>query len=267
MRRKSMGPRRNATGMPGAKSPRPDVRPAPSQGTPRSMVGEVKWWHRLKLRMYDLGWSKAELSRRSGVAYDSINKYLRGVVDKPRGDILDQLSNAVGRDSRWLLFGDSQKSSFGASDGQSAKGKFPVFDDFPHIHFLSWEELREFTDVDSGIDKLATARSNFSLNGVAGRGYFGVAVPDNSMAPDFNQRDLIVCATEFKPQNNDYVLVYLKTRKAIYFRRYETLRNSFVLRPLNSDYQVFKDTDYDSVRFVAKIIRHARIEYRVLEPQ
>nr|WP_029924433.1 helix-turn-helix domain-containing protein [Ochrobactrum sp. UNC390CL2Tsu3S39] len=65
----------------------------------------MKWWERLQQRIDELGWSKAELSRRSGINYDSINKYLRGDIDNPRGNILEKLADTVERSVLWLRDG------------------------------------------------------------------------------------------------------------------------------------------------------------------
>ncbi len=52
-----------------------------------------------------LGWNKAELAKRSGVSYDSINKYLRGDTDNPRGNVIDKLADAIGKSRIWLRDG------------------------------------------------------------------------------------------------------------------------------------------------------------------
>jgi 3,4-dihydroxy 2-butanone 4-phosphate synthase/GTP cyclohydrolase II len=49
--------------------------------------------------------SMAELSRRSGVAYDSIVKYLRGDVDHPRGESLARMAEALGLSEAELRYG------------------------------------------------------------------------------------------------------------------------------------------------------------------
>jgi len=43
-----------------------------------------------------------ELSRRSGVSYDNVNKYLAGKVEKPRGATLSALARALEVDELWL---------------------------------------------------------------------------------------------------------------------------------------------------------------------
>lgn len=65
----------------------------------------MKWWQRLQQEMDALGWNKAELAKRSGVSYDSINKYLRGDTDNPRGNVIDKLADAVGKSRIWLRDG------------------------------------------------------------------------------------------------------------------------------------------------------------------
>lgn len=62
----------------------------------------MTWHDRLNEAWSAKGWSKAELARQSGVSYDNIIKYLAGMVEKPRGDILSKLSSALGKDELWL---------------------------------------------------------------------------------------------------------------------------------------------------------------------
>lgn len=56
------------------------------------------------------GWDMAELSRRSGINYDSINKYQRGEVDNPRGNTLSVLAKTLGVEEIWLRDGISVAS-------------------------------------------------------------------------------------------------------------------------------------------------------------
>ncbi len=54
------------------------------------------WVRQLNDALKKSGWSKAELARRSGVNYDSLNKVLAGKVEHPRGDTLPRLTRALG---------------------------------------------------------------------------------------------------------------------------------------------------------------------------
>ena len=67
------------------------------------------WTKRLNGALKTSGWSKAELARRSGISYDSLNKYLAGKVDQPRGDSLPRLAQALGVSALWLREGVGSK--------------------------------------------------------------------------------------------------------------------------------------------------------------
>lgn len=70
----------------------------------------MTWHSRLTEAFEPTGWSKAELGRRSGVAYDNVTKYLAGKVEKPRGAILEKLATALGVDPLWLEKGIDRES-------------------------------------------------------------------------------------------------------------------------------------------------------------
>ena len=63
------------------------------------------WASRLQNAFDKTGWTKMELHRRSGVPYASVNKYLDGAVDQPRGNTLLLLANALKVDALWLETG------------------------------------------------------------------------------------------------------------------------------------------------------------------
>jgi 7-cyano-7-deazaguanine reductase len=65
----------------------------------------TNWKKRLQESFSATGWTKAELSRRSGVQYDSLSKYLDGKVEQPRGDALLKLAGTLGVDLSWLRDG------------------------------------------------------------------------------------------------------------------------------------------------------------------
>ena len=87
----------------------------------RSMA---QWWERLQETIDELGWSKAELSRRSHVSYDRINKYLRGEVEQPRGDVLATLAATVQKSVLWLR--DGIDEGVAAELTKSASGLVPA---------------------------------------------------------------------------------------------------------------------------------------------
>lgn len=73
----------------------------------------MTWNERLLARMKVLGMNTAELARLSGLPYDSVNKYVRGDVENPRGKAMAKLAAAVGVTENWLRFGDEAPSASG----------------------------------------------------------------------------------------------------------------------------------------------------------
>ncbi|NSX92677.1 LexA family transcriptional regulator [Agrobacterium tumefaciens] len=65
----------------------------------------MDWSQRLQKAMVAKGWKKKELSNRSGIPYDSINKYLRGDISQPRGNTLEILADTLGVPHLWLRDG------------------------------------------------------------------------------------------------------------------------------------------------------------------
>jgi 3,4-dihydroxy 2-butanone 4-phosphate synthase/GTP cyclohydrolase II len=61
----------------------------------------------------------ADLSRRSGVAYDNIAKYLRGDVDHPRGKNLARLAAALGLSEAELRYGGAEHAANGERDSMT----------------------------------------------------------------------------------------------------------------------------------------------------
>ncbi len=65
----------------------------------------MNWWQRLQQAVDEKGWTKKELSVRSGIPYDSINKYLRGDIDQPRGNNMEKMAEALSVPLLWLRDG------------------------------------------------------------------------------------------------------------------------------------------------------------------
>lgn len=67
------------------------------------------WYERILQVLRELGWSRAELARQSGISKESIYKYLTGSIDKPRGNNMRVISQALGVSEVWLTFGAGEK--------------------------------------------------------------------------------------------------------------------------------------------------------------
>ena len=91
------------------------------------------WAKRLNDTLKKSGWSKAELARRSGVGYDSLNKYLSGKVSQPRGDSLPRLAQTLGVNVLWLREGVGPKASKPKSKGSRSTAKPGGYDNLTQL--------------------------------------------------------------------------------------------------------------------------------------
>ena len=221
-------------------------------------LGDVKWWQRLSARLSDLKWSKADLARRSGVAYDSVNKYMRGVVDKPRGDILEQLSKAVGRDTRWLLFGDLDKPFSAPAGAMAAKKFYPLDTSITRSSYVTWDQLPRYSDLERGFANFSVRLS--LLNHVSRYRYFSVPVPDRSMEPDFRINDVLICEVDAVCNPNDYLIVSQKADDDVYFRKFQIVppgRDADlqgILKPSNPRYPEIQIRKDNPVKILGRIV-------------
>jgi transcriptional regulator with XRE-family HTH domain len=72
------------------------------------MMDVMHWWDRLEEAREEKGWSRKELSKRSGLPYTNINKYLDGKIAQPRGDVMEILAKTVEKSVLWLRDGLTQ---------------------------------------------------------------------------------------------------------------------------------------------------------------
>jgi transcriptional regulator with XRE-family HTH domain len=276
MRQKSMGPLGTQDELRRALGNWPEGRLAPpgSGEHKASHQGiqaqhETKWWQRLSARLSDLKWSKADLARRSGVAYDSVNKYLRGAVDNPRGDILEQLSRAVGRDTKWLLFGEIGRAMIAPADAMAAKKFFPLDASITRSSYVTWDQLPRYSDLEVGFEKHSTRAS--LLNYVSRHRYFSVSVPDRSMEPEFKLNEILICEVDVVCNPDDCLIVSLKSDNDVYFRRFQTAvigRDSEVQGILKPSNPVFPEILIDRnnpVKILGKIVGY--LEGVAVRPQ
>jgi transcriptional regulator with XRE-family HTH domain len=230
---------------------------------------ETKWWQRLSARLSDLKWSKADLARRSGVAYDSVNKYLRGAVDKPRGDILEQLSRAVGRDTKWLLFGDFGRPTFAAAEAMAAKKFFPLDASITRSSYVTWDQLPRYSDLEGGFERYSTRLS--LANYVSRHRYFSVPVPDRSMEPEFRLNEILICEVDVVCNPEDCLIVSLKSDNDVYFRRFQASaigrdpEVQGILKPSNPVFPEIQIRRDNPVKILGKIVGY--LEGLTVRPQ
>ena len=156
------------------------------------------WTDRLNDTLRQSGWSKTELARRSGVNYDSLNKYLDGKVAQPRGDVMHRLARALDVDTTWLRDGTGGRDrdpnqGRGRKKRTSTRGRSkdkPPYDGLTqHIEPF---EIRYFLD---------TAALETMYNPLSSDGYFvGFTCPEfTSLCPVTGQPDFAHLVVDYVP--------------------------------------------------------------------
>lgn len=130
------------------------------------------WHDRLYAAWKRTGWSKVELGRRSGIAGESIYKYLKGEVKQPRGDTFHRLADALGVHYTWL------RNGVGAEFGR-----------VPVVGYLGADQAyHHFGDLDQGAGRRDV---DFSIEGADP---VAVEVRTASMRPVYRPGDYLVCS-------------------------------------------------------------------------
>lgn len=167
----------------------------------------MEWYGRLKEAMDERGWSMAELARRSGVPYDSINKYLRGDIEQPRGDTIDRLAKAIERDPLWLREGLEKSNAVIGEKIQREPGwEPPTF--IPLYGQAVGGEHGEF--VLNG-NKLADILAPPSLSHT--HGAYAVSVAGDSMSPRYEDGETVFVDPRKRVIRGDYVVVQIQTHE------------------------------------------------------
>lgn len=170
----------------------------------------MDWHDRLEAKRKELGWSKAELARRAHISYDNLNKYLRGDVEQPRGEIVKKLADAVGVTEQFLWFGVEKPIQSGddTSVDQSMR-RAPLY---------VWGDLWMLTLSDQGTP--ATVRSLAVPEDEVSASAFFVEAPDDSNAPIFNEGDKMLCDPERPAAPGKFVIAVINGQRTPVFGRY-----------------------------------------------
>lgn len=186
----------------------------------------MKWNERLRALVKKQGLTMAELERRSGVPYDSINKYLRGEVDNPRGDTLDKLADALGTTVVFLRTGLTDRKPLSSQAvpfrGKVAAGVWLELDqEFEPEDWLNFNPVPQFPE---GAVYCLTVEGD-SIDKIAPHGFLLVCVDLYESGVTIRDGDLVIVERS-KQQGG------LKETTA---KRYRTVSGGIELYPESSN--------------------------------
>jgi transcriptional regulator with XRE-family HTH domain len=209
-------------------------------------VETMRWFHRMNTMREKKGWTLAELSKRSGVDYESIAKYSRGEVDKPRGSTIGKIAYALDTTEQVLLFGVDSRQKL-----TNYAGLQPELHGTKRIPRIT---LLELANIKAGQEPFSVWPGEMSMMVDEGidSDCIAVDVEDDSMSPDFSPGDTLICDpnAEIKPGN--FVLAKANGQPKALIRKYRVLGKcaesgalKIELKPINEDYPSdFIDNDH-----------------------
>ncbi|MGH1353425.1 MAG: helix-turn-helix domain-containing protein [Methyloligellaceae bacterium] len=161
----------------------------------------MKWYQRTQQKLEDLGWTGAELSRRAGIEIKTIYKYLDGVVENPRGNVLSRISKALGVTEQWLRYGaDEPNVSFSTQENiDPTYVQVPIIDgntlsllvkgDIEYSTVLLQSKLMPFMKKDNYSNELVS-----------------ISIDDDKNYPDLARGDLVIIDKNQEPEHGKFAV-------------------------------------------------------------
>ncbi|AMQ45137.1 repressor [Aeromonas veronii] len=220
---------------------------------------------RIKSARKKTGLSQDELSVFVGVSRAAISQWERGETT-PRGKYLGDLATALGVTVEWLLTGSpSQPVEVGSKTAFSntEPAVIPSGRRIPILSYVQAGHWRDMCDQAFGVD----GNTEFVLAGIdVGEHAFGLWLRGNSMAPIFNEGDLVIIDPDESPRPGDYVIAKNGSEEAT-FKKYRPRgigldgKEVFELVPLNEDYPTLY-SDRQHIEIIGVAIEHRRFTLR-----
>jgi transcriptional regulator with XRE-family HTH domain len=200
----------------------------------------------VKERMEVMGLTPADVARRTGIHEKLIYKYLQGLVQQPRGDVLARLARELGTSELYLRHGTSVMK-IGAQP-----------EPLPLLPMSSLAQLTRAEDVLGVWDKVSYVSASFAGSSAS----FVVRVDNESGLPEFSPGDDILCDPGSPLVPGRLVFAVLVTAQLPVFGRYRPAspanRYPFTIEPVNRAFPpVSFETEADGF-ILARAVRHIR---------
>jgi transcriptional regulator with XRE-family HTH domain len=169
----------------------------------------MQWHERAKKRMEDLGLTASDVARRSGLNVQNVWKYMRGQIEKPRGDALKKIALVLNVSEQWILFGDQPDGQQLAPAPNGIGSGLAVLGEVAAGAWLEYDNIRDYTEP-----LFHVSVSPHSVYPV--RSQYGLLVKGTSINRIAREGDILHCVdiatTGIEIQDGDLVIV--ERRKA-----------------------------------------------------
>lgn len=177
----------------------------------------MEWYERIVALRDRAGMGRAELSRRSGVTYDNLSKYEKGLVEQPRGDAIKRIASALNTSEHYIRYGADIVALTDA-----AEALVPI-------------NLKSYKSIDN-TNKTETNRlpvfgkhvggpvGEFVMDQTVGEiicpvwcedpsKLYAARVSGDTMSPKYEDGDIVICDPNAVCRTGDYVLAKIKNEE------------------------------------------------------
>lgn len=185
---------------------------------------------RLRQLIKEKGWSQAELARRAGVREHQINSWTTRNTEQPRRSSgINRVAAVLGVSVPYLLYGtevETQRDKIFL-----AEHELPLVP----LDTLSYlEPGQKALQLWDGRAKVTLPIGIFHHGPGLGRNAFGTVIADNSLSPQIDENDIVICDPDETPETGELCVAVVGDHAVV--RVYDRHETEAGLRPLNGDF-------------------------------
>ncbi|MBF0095978.1 MAG: helix-turn-helix domain-containing protein [Magnetococcales bacterium] len=190
--------------------------------------------------------TQKELADRVGISQTAVHKLEKNRSKSSRRTVTIAL--VCGVDPIWLETGRGEVTLGGARPGMSAEElnhaveggelrRTPLFARLPRI---SWEEAARLCADPAGSFYPASVETWLPIAPKTSDKAFALAVPDDSMEPEFSEGEVIVLDPLQKGKHNHFIVARMAGEGSLTFKQLMVVGNKKFLKPLNQRYPLLE---------------------------
>lgn len=190
---------------------------------------------RIKIARKMAGLTQKQLSERVGISQTAVHKIESGMSRSSRRTVAIALTCGV--DPIWLDTGRGEMNMGGQPVVKGEKGaegyRTPVI---ARIPLIAWDEAKEYTPETAESHHPENVKSWIPVAPRTSSTAYALAVPDDSMEPEFYEGEIIIVDPAMVAEHNRFVVARGEGDSRVTLKQLVVLGSKQYLKPLNSRY-------------------------------